>query len=95
MKTEGERETQHNAPVRQSQRRAYIMLVFISCIFSVGGVGYSIHSSNAKDRVFCEIVYAATATPVFKPDDPATHPQGELNYEKYERMLRLKNNLGC
>jgi hypothetical protein len=65
-----------------------ILLAATSILFTVVYVHY-------VDHEFCQVVTAATQTPVARPADPAANPSREQSWEWYERFVMLGHRLGC
>jgi len=75
---------------RQVRWRDVIIVALIgaSMLFTVSYV-------RSTEREFCQVVTAATATPVSRPADPAANPSREQSWEWYERFAQLGQRLGC
>ena len=56
---------------------------------------FTVHYVNAANHKFCQVVTAATATPVARPANPAANPSREQAWEWYERYAQLGRSLGC
>lgn len=65
-----------------------VLLAITSIVFTVVYVRYT-------DREFCQVISAATETPVQKPADAAANPSREQSFEWYERFMSLGRSLGC
>lgn len=77
------------------ERRAYVVLVFISICLSVATYVFAVRAINAADHKFCDIISATTSTPVPAPTDPAKDPSRERAYIFYLKFKELDRNLGC
>src|SRR5690242_7909020 len=68
--------------------RAYffLILVFISAVFSIASVSYSQRRSDIDDRKFCDVVSGITAEPVKKPADPKADPSRERAHVWYVKF---------
>lgn len=65
-----------------------VALIGASMLFTVNYV-------KSTEREFCQVVTAATETPVQKPANPAANPSREQAYEWYLRFAALGQRLGC
>lgn len=77
------------------ERRAYLVLVFISIILSLSVLLLGAKQQRESDHQFCDVFNALVATPVHKPADPKKDPTRERSYEIYVKFVKLDRNLGC
>jgi hypothetical protein len=56
---------------------------------------FTVHYVNTANHKFCQVIRAATATPVQKPANPAANPSREQAFEWYQRYRDLGRSLGC
>jgi hypothetical protein len=77
------------------ERRAYIVLVCISVVLSLGAFFLSLQVMHAHDRIFCDITQAVIKNPVAPPTNPKEHQSQQQNYEWYVRFVHLDHNLDC
>jgi hypothetical protein len=77
------------------ERKAYIILVLISVVLSMGAYFLAVQAINNTQHKFCDIVNAVTADPIPKPSDPISNPSRERSYEFYLKFQVLDSRLGC
>ena len=78
------------------ERKAYIILVIISIMLS--GAVYTANrvQQTRNEHKFCDILSFSIVGPVpSKPADPKDHPSRERAYEGYQKIIKLKKDLGC
>jgi hypothetical protein len=79
-----------------SEARAFIILVAIDLIFTVGLVVFFQVRINENNHKFCQLMtnsYSGVPTP--KPADPSKNPKEARLYTNYVTGLELGYSLGC
>jgi hypothetical protein len=77
------------------RRYPFVVLVALVLALEVASLLFTTNYVASNDHKFCQVVTAATETPVQKPADPAANPSREQAWEWYERYAALGRSLGC
>jgi hypothetical protein len=77
------------------QGRAVVFLFALAVVLAGYGLVSNSHEIAANNHKFCQVIRAATATPVQKPANPAANPSREQAFEWYQRYRDLGRSLGC
>ena len=67
----------------------------LALLVAITSIAFTVVYVRYTDHEFCQVVTAATATPVQRPADPGSNPSREQSYEWYERFVSLGRSLGC
>jgi hypothetical protein len=78
-----------------AERRAYVILVVVSLLLSVGSFMLSVNQIHQSNHKFCALMLGITATPVPKPAHPKIDKSRERSYEFYVIIKNLSRSLGC
>lgn len=77
------------------ERKAYVVLVIISFILTLGGVGYGIVRDDIIEQKFCSLIIASVPVTVPAPINPKANPSREKLYESFILVDTLGHSLGC
>jgi hypothetical protein len=79
----------------KAQRFRRVFRELLPTLLAATSIAFTVVYVHYVDSGFCQVVTAATATPVSKPADPAANPSREQAYEWYLRFVGLGQRLGC
>lgn len=79
------------------ERRAYLVLVFISIVLSMSVYFLGTKNVERNNRVWCTLINTSlsSAGHVTKPANPKANPQKQKQWEDYEIVSNLGHSLSC
>ena len=80
-----------------NERRSFIILVLISMFLSLTVLLISSHARQQNNHKFCDLLKYSASFKRVKPANPKskTYKVEEIQWEGYQKLLVLNQNLGC